>query len=453
MRSPRWSPPTGGRWRPRRPPPRREHGPVTTLLLLQLLAILVAARGCGLLLRRFGQPAVVGEMAAGVLLGPVVFGQLWPATHAALFPATSLAPLSALATLGLVLFMFVVGAELRAPQGLRSQVRAAGLVGACAFFVPMAMGLVLAVWLYPALAPDGLAFWPFALFFAAAMSITAFPVLARILKDRGMTRTGVGQLSLNAAALADVFTWMLLALILALAGGGDGYAGFTRVAGGLLLIVALVFLVLRPLYAWLLRRHPLDEDGATVSFGLLLAGMLACAAATEWVGLHAVFGAFLFGACLPRDDRLLAVLIERIEHIAVVALMPIFFALAGLGMSADAFTGGSVGVLAAIVAVAVAGKVAGGALGARLAGHPWRPSLAVGSLMNARGLMELVVIKVGLDAGLIGPVLFTMLFAMAILTTVMTGPLLALLARGPRPAVQLEGGAAGGSASGGGLDT
>lgn len=405
-----------------------------TTLLLQLLVILVAARACGLLLRRLGQPAVIGEMAAGFLLGPVVFGQWAPQAHAALFPPASLAPLSALATLGLVLFMFVVGAELRSPAGARAQIRAAGAVGASALLLPMAMGLGLATWLYPSLAPDGVAFWPFALFFAAALSITAFPVLARILKDRGMSRGDVGRLSLNAAALADVATWMLLALIVALVGGGDGYAGFARVAAGLVAFVAFAFAVLRPACAWLLRHYPLDEGDSTVSFAVLLAGMLGCAAFTEWLGLHAVFGAFAFGACLPRDDGLLRVLVERIEHIAVVALMPIFFALAGLGMTADAFVGAGIGALLLIVLVAVVGKVAGGALGARLSGMGWRQGFAVGALMNARGLMELVVIKVGLDAGLIGPVLFTMLFTMAIATTLMTGPLLALAGGRPRAA-------------------
>lgn len=396
-------------------------------LLLQLVVILVAARLCGLLLGRFGQPPVIGEMAAGVLLGPVVFGAALPEMHAALFPADSLGALTALSTLGVVLFMFVVGAELRTPDGVRAQLRAAGWVSGLSALLPFGASLALAPWLHPLLAPAGVGFWPFALFFATAMSITAFPVLARILKDRHMTRSHVGQLALSSAAIADASIWILLALVVALVGSGDGTAGFLKAALGLAGLAVLVFGILKPLYAWLLRTHAREGELSPMVLAALLIGMLGCAALTEWLELHAVFGAFLFGACLPRDDRLLHALTARLEHVAVVLLMPILFALAGLRTTADAFTGPALAVLAVILVTAVAGKIVGGAAGARLAGHGWRDSLATGALMNARGLMELIVLKVGLDAGLIGPQAFTMLLVMAILTTVMTGPLLALL--------------------------
>jgi Kef-type K+ transport system membrane component KefB len=293
----------------------------------------------------------------------------------------------------------------------------------------MALGLAIAPWLYPGLAPAGVGFWPFALFFATAMSITAFPVLARILKDRGMTRTPLGQLALGSAAIADVFAWILLALVVALIGSGDGALGFARTTLGMLVLAVVVFGALRPLYAWLLRRSSIDGRPTPAMLAALMIGLFACSAATEWLHLHAVFGAFLFGACLPRDERLLHYLASRIEMLAVVALLPIFFALAGLNTTSDAFVGAGLGTLALIVAVAVIGKVAGGTAGARLGGHGWRDSLGTGALMNARGLMELIVIKVGLDAGLIGPQLFTMLLVMAIVTTLMTGPMLAWFAR------------------------
>jgi Kef-type K+ transport system membrane component KefB len=402
-----------------------------SLLLLQLVVILATARACGLLLRRFGQPQVIGEMAAGIVLGPIVFGALLPDFHAQLFAKDSLPALSALSTLGLVLFMFIVGAELRAPAGVRAQLKSAGLVAVLSVLLPMVLGLAIAPWLYPELAPAGVGYWPFALFFATAMSITAFPVLARILKDRGMTRTPLGQLALGSAAIADVFAWILLALVVALIGSGDGAPGFARITLGMLALAALVFGVLRPLYAWLLRRGSIDGRPTPTMLAALLIGLFACAAATEWLQLHAVFGAFLFGACLPRDDRLLHYLVSRIEMLAVVALLPIFFALSGLNTTNDAFVGAGLGTLALIVAVAVVGKVVGGTAGARLGGHGWRDSLGTGALMNARGLMELIVIKVGLDAGLIGPQLFTMLLVMAIVTTLMTGPMLAWFARHP----------------------
>jgi Kef-type K+ transport system membrane component KefB len=398
------------------------------LLLLQLVIILATARACGWLLRHVGQPAVIGEMAAGIVLGPIVFGAVFPDFHAGLFAKDSLPALSSLSTLGLVLFMCIVGAELRAPDGVRAQLKAAGAVGALGVLLPMALGIGISPWLYPELAPPGVGFWPFALFMAAAMSITAFPVMARILKDRGMTQTRLGRLALSSAALADVMAWIMLAFVVALVGAGEGDAGFARITLGLAALVAVVFGVLKPLFAWLMRRHAADGRPSPMLLALILIGTLACAALTEWLGLHAVFGAFLFGACLPRDDRLLQHLVERVETVAIVLLMPIFFALAGLNTTADAFSAAGLGALTLIVAAAVFGKIAGGAAGARIAGYGWRESLATGSLMNARGLMELIVMKVGLDAGLIGPELFTMLLVMALLTTVMTGPLLILFA-------------------------
>jgi Kef-type K+ transport system membrane component KefB len=407
---------------------RRPMMSTTSLLLLQLIVILVTARACGWLLRYLGQPGVVGEMAAGLLLGPAVAGALFPEWHAQLFSKASLAGLSSLSTLGLVLFMFVIGLELRAQHGVRAQLKAAGWVGAVSTLVPLALGLAIAPALYPALAPKGVAFGPFAMFLAVALSITAFPVMARILKDRGATGTAFGQLSLGAAALVDVFAWVMLALVVALVGAGDGRDGLLKITLGMAGIGAFVFLGLKPAFAWLLRRHAPDGEPSATVLGALVIGLLVCAMLTEWLHLHAVFGAFLFGTCLPRDDRLLRSLAGRLDPIAIVVLMPLFFALAGLGTTANAFSGAGAGAMALVLAVAVVGKVAGGTAGARLAGYGWRDSLATGSLMNARGLMELIVIKVGLDAGLIGPELFTILLVMALVTTAMTGPLMSLFA-------------------------
>ena len=406
---------------------------MTGLLLLQIAVILVVARLCGLLLARLGQPPVIGEMAAGLLLGPVVFGAALPDLHAALFPAASLPALSALATLGLVLFMFVIGAELRAPDGARAQVVAATRVAGLSALLPFALALAVAPLLHGTLAPAGIGFWPFALFLGVALAVTAFPVLARILKDRRLQHTRVGRLALSAAALLDVAAWIVLALLVALTGGGD-WTLLLRTLAGLALLLAVVYGGLRPLYAWLLHRHAHDGRPSGTVLAALLVGLFACAAATEWLHLHAVFGAFLFGTCLPRDDRLLHSLVERIEHLALVLLMPVFFALAGMGTTADAFTLGGLGALALILVVAVAGKVAGGWLGAKLSGYSTRDSLAVGSLMNARGMIELIVMKVGLDAGLIGPEMFTLLLLLAMATTLMTGPLLDLIGRGSRQA-------------------
>ena len=402
-----------------------DHSP----LLLQVAIILATARVCGLILRSFGQPPVIGEMAAGIVLGPIVFGATFPEFHATLFAHESLPALGALSQLGLVLFMFIIGAEMRAPNGVRAQVKAAGAVGVLSVLLPMALGVAIAPALHPRFAPEGVSFWPFALFMAAAMAITAFPVMARILKERNMTHTPIGRLSLSAAAVADALAWIMLAFVVATIASHTGWTGFWKTVIGSLVLVVVVFAVLRPVYARLLTRYAADGQPGGVMLALLMIGVFACAAVTQWLQLHAVFGAFLFGACLPRDDRLLKTLIERAEHLAVIVLMPIFFALAGLNTTADAFVGaGGVAMLLILIA-AIAGKVAGGVAGARVAGYGWRDSLAVGSLMNARGLMELIVIKVGLDAGVIGMEVFTMLMVMAIVTTVITGPLLTLFTR------------------------
>ena len=234
----------------------------------------------------------------------------------------------------------------------------------------------------------------------------------------------------------------MLALVLALAGSGQDWSKFGRLVAGLIVLVAVVFGILRPFYAGLLRRYAPDGHPGVAILAALMIGLFACAWATMTLGVHAVFGSFLFGACLPRDDRLMQTLIERVEYLAVAVLMPIFFALAGLSTTANAFGSTGLGALALILAAAVIGKVFGGALGARMSGEPWRESFAIGSLMNARALMELIVIKVGLDMGVIGAELFTMLLVMAIVTTAMTGPLLtAIMSVGRRPAEALAGGA------------
>ncbi|MEP6504351.1 MAG: cation:proton antiporter, partial [Betaproteobacteria bacterium] len=245
----------------------------------------------------------------------------------------------------------------------------------------------------------------------------------RILKDRGLTQTRFGQLSLSAAAVVDAIAWVLLAFVVALAGAGDGYQGLVRTGLGVVALLAFVFVLLKPLYAWLLRTHAADGEPSTTVLAALMIGLLVCALLTEWMHLHAVFGAFLFGAGLPRDDRLLRSLVQRVEPISMVVLMPLFFALAGLATTGGAFSAAGLGAIALIVTVSAVGKIAGGAFGARACGYGWRDSLSTGALMNARGLMELIVMKVGLDAGLIGHEMFTMLLIMALVTTAMASPM------------------------------
>jgi len=397
-------------------------------LLLQLVLILGTARLLSMLLRRLGQPPVIGEMAAGIVLGPVVLGALLPAWHAEVFAPASLPALEGLSQVGLVLFMFIVGAELRAPQGARAQLVAAAWTGGMSVAMPMAFGVGAAALLYERCAPPGVGFPVFALFMASAMSITAFPIMARILKERGMTHTVIGRLSLSSAAMADVLAWIMLALAVVLVDTSEDWGRFWRMLAGLAVLAAVVLLAGRASLTRLVERFARDGRPEGALLAVLLIGTFACACATRWLGVHPVFGAFLFGAALPRDDRLLSALIERVEHVAIIVLMPVFFALAGLNTTTEAFSGAGLPALLVVLGAAVAGKVLGGAAGARIAGYPWRTALSVGSLMNARALMELIVMKVGLDAGVIGRDLFTMLMVMAILTTFMTGPLLTLFA-------------------------
>jgi Kef-type K+ transport system membrane component KefB len=405
----------------------------TAQLLLQLIVILATARVCGWILRFLGQPTVIGEMLAGLLLGPVVFGRMFPQVHADLFPKASLEGLSSLSTLGLVMFMFVVGLETRPQQGIRAQLKAAGCVGVLSVITPLLLGLGISPLLYPDLAPAGVAFWPFALFMAAALSVTAFPVMARILKDRGLTRTRVGQLSLSAAAVVDVFSWILLAVVVELV-RASGYWDLLVTVLGVAATMTCLVLVVRPVFKWLQRTQAPDGEPTPAMLAALVVGLLSASMLTDWLHLHAVFGAFLFGASLPRDEKFVRALSRRFEPFSTVVLMPLFFALAGLGTTPAAFSGGRLGPLLLIVVVATLGKLLGGAAGARLARYGWSESWATGSLMNARGLMELIIMKIGVDAGVIGPGIFTMLLVMALVTTAMTGPLLSLsLRRSPYP--------------------
>lgn len=394
------------------------------LLLVQLLVIIAVSRVIAVVARRVGQPAVVGEMLAGLALGPIVFGAIAPRWQQALFPLESLGQLQSLSTLGLVLFMVVVGADLRVPaQAQGGLMRPAMWIGVLAVLLPVALALGVAPLLYADYAPPGINALAFALFFATACAITALPVMARIVKERRMVDSVPGRLGIAAAAVADVLAWIMLAFVLALISAHGNWMPFWRTMIGLILLLVLTWFVLRPLCARLLARHAPDGNADAAVLAFLLAGGFGCAAITEWLNLHAVFGAFLFGACLPRDDRLLHKLIERVEYVTVATLLPVFFVLAGLSTSAALLTGGAGLALLLVLAIAVVGKLVGGTAGARIAGQSWRDSLAIGSLMNARGMMELIVIKVGLDAGVINSAMFTLLLVMAIVTTMMTTPM------------------------------
>jgi len=400
--------------------------PRLSLLLAQFVVILVVARGVGWSFSRIGQPKVVGEMAAGILLGPSLLGWVAPGFSTRLFPPGSLGLLGLLSQIGLVLFMFQIGLELDT-GALRRQGRVAFASAVASIAVPFGLGVALAFRLSTAPARTAGEFPGFALFLGTAMSVTAFPVLARILAETRLLASRVGAVAIACAAVNDVAAWCLLAAVLLLVRGTGRGATAWLIPPGLAGMVLLMYAAARPGLRALQRLHR-RRRGLTPD---LLALVLVLVAASAWLsdrlGLHALFGAFLLGACTPRDPGFQRAIEEKFEG-ATVLLLPLFFSLTGLRTSVRLLEGGRMWLeCLLIVGVAVAGKFGAAALSARLAGMPWRESLALGGLMNTRGLMELVILGIGLDAGVIPPVLFSMMVIMALVTTCMTTPLLGWL--------------------------
>jgi Kef-type K+ transport system membrane component KefB len=403
------------------------------LLLAQVLAVLLATRACGLALRPLGQPHVVGEMLAGILLGPSLLGLLAPAASAVLFPPSSLPVLSALSQLGMVLYMFLVGLDLDTGT-LCERGGVALLISHASIVVPFALGTGLSLVLFGRFAPPGLPFTPFALFLGAAMSVTAFPVLARILAERGLQRTPLGGLALSAAAVDDVSAWTILAAITVVVQTAGAESVPLATVLGLALFVGGGWLVRRPLRR--VTTAALESRGG-MTHGLLatLVGLaLAGGCVTEALGLHALFGAFFAGLLLSKERRLAQAARERLEGPLIVVLVPLYFAFTGLRTRLDLMVEPEAWLVAfVVVGVAVIGKLGGSALAARASGVPWRDAAALGVLMNTRGLMELVILNVGLDLGVVSPTLFSILVLMAFVTTLMTNPLLSALAWRPPP--------------------
>ncbi|WP_434581325.1 cation:proton antiporter [Pseudomonas sp. Z2-20] len=385
---------------------------------------MLSAKLLGAVFNRLGQPQVVGEMIAGFVLGPVVLGQLFPAFHQRLFDSSAITQLKVLSELGILLFMFVIGAEFRFPLKQSKTGFKAIVIGAFSIVIPFSLGAAIAPWLFEHFATPETPRLGFVLFIGTVFSVTAFPVLARILKERGMLGTQVGAIALLAAAMSDVVAWMLIAAVAMVNGHDSNWMALVVRGACLVLLVVFSFLVLKPLLSrWLAAEGKFAQPVVLVA---LLAGVMIYGSLTHALQVHAVFGAFLFGLCVPREQRLLDMIIERLEHVSLIILMPCFFALAGLSTTSSAFTGLGVWVLLVILLVAITAKVAGSALGARLVGCTWSTSLTIGALMNTRGLMELVVLKIGLDMGIIASELFTALVVMTIVTTLMTGPLMNL---------------------------
>lgn len=385
------------------------------LLFVDLALILLLARGLGWLLARVGQPPVVGEILAGILLGPTL---LHGAISGTLFPTDVRVPLTGMADVGVALFMFTVGLEIDvASLRGRGRITAVSALGSMA--VPFALGATLALWLARQYRPQQTV--AFVVFLGLSVSVTAFPVLARILRDRGLSTTALGGIALATAAVVDVAAWAALAGVQAAAGGGGGH----WLVALMLPFLVLMLLAVRPLLRRaLVRRNGAVRLGAPGTAAVLI-GALLSATATEAMGMHFIFGAFLFGLLLPRRDAT-GPRTELLEHTGRITalLLPIYFVVAGLQVDLGGLGGAELLRLAAILLVAVAGKVGGGYLAARSQGLPARPAAALGVLMNTRGLTELVFLGIGLQLGLLDGTLYSLLVVMAVATTAMTGPLL-----------------------------
>jgi Kef-type K+ transport system membrane component KefB len=396
-----------------------------SVLLLQVIVILIAARVFGALFRRMGQPAVIGEMVAGIILGPSLLGTVSPGAQAFLFPASSMGFLELLSQLGVILFMFVVGMDLDV-RHLRQKAHAAVLVSHASIIVPFFLGITSSLLIYTSMAPADISFSAFALFMGVAMSITAFPVLARIVEERGLYKTYLGSTALACAAVDDVTAWCVLAIVVAIV-KADGLGGaLLTILLAALFIAAMLFL-LRPRAERLWSERGRNEAAGTGTAVWVLALMSASALFTEAIGIHALIGAFLAGVCLPSHAGMRGFLRERLETVSAGLLLPLFFAFTGLRTQVGLLDDWqSWLVCAGLIAVAVVGKLGGSMAAARWTGMSWQDSFSVGALMNTRGLIELIVLNLGYDLGVLSPRVFAMMVLMALTTTFMTGPLLSL---------------------------
>lgn len=401
-----------------------------SLVLATVPAVMLACHAGGWAARRIGQPPVIGEMAVGILLGPSLFGWLAPGVQQFLLPPAVLPFTSVLGNLALLVFLFLIGLELDL-SCLRSARGAVASVAAGSILLPLALGAGLAGAMYPALAPPGVARLPFVLFIATALSVTAFPVLARILTDRGLAATPLGSFALTCAAADDAVAWCLLIAVVALATTGSLLGALTALV--LTTVLAAGMAALRPIMGWGLRRAArASDDVVTV---LLVAGLLLAACATDRIGVHPAFGAFLLGATAPRGLPGVERATARLHAVFVPVLLPLFFVDTGLHTDLASLPAGQWGWGALVLIVAVTGKWVGAAATARLAGCEWRWSAAMGVLMNCRGVTEFVVLGIGRQIGVITGQLFALFIIMTILTTAATAPLLYRLVRADDPDV------------------
>jgi Kef-type K+ transport system membrane component KefB len=396
------------------------------ILLLQIVSIIIISRIFGYIFNKIGQPTVIGEIVAGIVLGPSLVGLFFPEFSIFLFPEASLQNLQFLSQVGLILFMFVIGMELDFTV-LRHQAHDAVVISHASIVIPYFFGMGLAFYLYQEFAPENVHFLPFALFMGIAMSITAFPVLARVIQERGLTKTKLGSIAITCAAADDITAWCILAAVIAIVKAGTFISAFYTIAVATLYVLLMIF-VLQPFLKKMGNvydeRETINKTIVAVSFLVLLSS----AYVAEVIGIHALFGAFLAGAIMPPNFNFRKILTHKIEDVSIVLLLPLFFVFTGLrtqiGLLNDTHLWAVCGW---IILTAVAGKFGGSAFASRVVGHSWKDSLSIGALMNTRGLMELIVLNIGYDLGILTPEVFAMMVIMALVTTFMTGPALDLI--------------------------
>jgi Kef-type K+ transport system membrane component KefB len=399
-------------------------------VLLALTVIIITARVVGFLFTRLNQPAVIGEVIGGILLGPSLLGRLAPDLQAFLLPAAAAPTLGILSQIGVILYMFLVGLELDLSR-LRSTVSITIAIAVASIVIPFALGAGVSVALFDQLASANVPLTSFTLFLGVSMSITAFPVLARILQDRGLQHTDLGTMALTCAAINDAIAWCLLAFVVSVMQATPEAA--IRTVLLTVVYIALMLTAGRWIVGTIVAQLDRSPQVGERSLALVLVAVLLSAVSTEFIGIHAIFGAFLLGTIIPHQSRVAGHVTERIADIVRVMFLPVFFAFTGLRTEIGlVHTVSDWSLCLLIIAVATLGKWGGTTLAARVSGLDWRTSGALGILMNTRGLVELIVLNIGLDLGVITPRLFTMLVIMAVVTTMMTAPILTPLLKQQR---------------------
>ena len=398
------------------------------IFILQLITIIVAAQLCGYLIKKLGQPAVMGEILAGIILGPSLLGSAFPAYLNFIFPPGSLSNLQMLSQVGLILFMFVIGMELDLSV-IKKKARSAVFISNVSIAVPFTLGILLSLYLYKDYCPPGIPKYAFALFTGISMSITAFPVLARIIREKNLSNTRMGNVSIIAAAFGDIAGWCILAVVIAIAKAGSIGTSLYTLLAAIVYVVIMLFAV-RPMLKKMSANKSHNEEVKRSTIAIIFIVLLLSSLCAEIIGIHALFGAFMAGVIMPLEWNFRQLIINKIEDIALVMLLPLFFVFTGLRTHIGLLNDSTLWMVCLLITlVAIVGKFGGSAIAARIAGESMHDSLAIGALMNTRGLMELIILNIGYDLGILSPQIFAMMVVMALVTTFMTSPILNLLER------------------------